>query len=281
MEIYHQMLKSPFSWPYLGKIPTAIIFHDGLSNLVENKELDEWVHVSDHGYPVSSQSIFNPGIDFFENQEKHIDWMRKQHNATLQENHKKLLSVSDEDHLKKLISGGMDFGHDSGSSDITKFLLDSHRNLPYPTSFTRVPRPGATKRFPETVDLSAIDSVLKKTSFDGEFHSFHGIGFDPKQLMGSHDILHLPAYTSGSVNRNIALKYSNFSPVSGTHHVIHMIHPHGSTGTYIGNTHFMDNEVLLPRNITLKLFPDHPREYHVGNKTVKVWAANRQSHMEL
>jgi hypothetical protein len=204
--------------------------------------------------------------------------MQRQHDHHLQLSHSNNLSDDDHQHVNKLIHGGMDYGHDSGSADLTTFLLNSHGKGFPPTEFKRTSADGNRT---DTVDLTKIDSILKKNKFVGQFHSFHGIGFDPAEKLGNDgNLLHLPAYTSGSVNRNIALKYANFSPVGNVRHMLHVIHSPGSHGLYLGNNTFPDNEVLLPRNMTLKMFPNQPSEYHVGDARVKIWTAHRLNSME-
>jgi hypothetical protein len=271
-------------WPNLSNsVPVAAIQHEqtcAKSHLTESDGLDRWVRQSDVDYPIRSRTIFSMGPDYLLSRGVHADWMERQHDHHLQQSHDSNLTDIDKDHIQKLIIGGMEYGHDSGSADLTKFLTDAYKTRSKPSLFVRKHVKDVSVP-PDQIDLTKVDSALGKNTFADGFHSFHGIGFHPGKLVGNSDMLHLPAYTSGSVNRNIALKYAKLSPVDGAHHVIHMVHPKDSTGVYIGNQSFHDNEVLLPRNLTLKIHPHESARYDVNGKPVHVWVAHRIPFTEI
>ena len=271
---YSDMILGRGSWfSFSHDLPTAILFHDSVRRINENVELDNWVYSGEPDYPTKPSYHFMSDIlSRMHSMVLHDTYMATQHNQQLASDHASKLTPLDMDHINKLVVGGMGHGHSSGSHDINDFLWKSHapRKLP-PTSFTRTAVHPVTKP-DEDINLTHIDEALRKTELPGTFHSFHGLGFNPADHLTDQNALHLPAYSSGSVNRSIALKYASFAP-NGEHHVLHMIHPPGSKGVYLGNGHFLDNEVLLPRHITVNIHG--VKSYDVDGKKVNVWVGNR------
>lgn len=280
-DIYREMRSKPLKWNH-ANIYACVSFEHGTTDdhLMENVELDKWVQQTDHGYPIPTSRSFNsisPAADHF----NHDQWINQQHNSTLAQEHLDKLSDDEFNEIRKIHSGGIHFGYDSGSADVTKFLLDQHGKAQYPIEFHRTSHPSKNDQLSEHINLSVIDNGLRKNIFPSEFHSFHGVKFDPKDVIKDRGVLHLPAYTFGSINRNIGLKWSRLnSPDEQEHHVIHMVHPAGSTGLYIGNQRFRDNEVVLPRNLSLHMKMT-PTSYKVGDKNVHIWQGHRQTDMEI
>lgn len=282
-KIYSEMRARERKWPgFSNNIPIASIGHwhtRDMEAVNESVDLDHWIRQTDHDYPLPATKMFSPWTSLTVD-ENHLNWIEKQPDTHLQQEHLRNIPSAERGHIGHLISGGMEYGHDSGSSDVTKFLVDSYRKNRYsPDSFTRVPAYPGMNLSPINIDLKKIDGLLNQNKFSDTFHSFHGIGFDPAKVSEHSSLLHLPSYTSGSVNRVIALKWAKLSPVNGIHHVMHIVNPIGSHGLYIGNNPFKDNEVLLPRNITLKLHHS-PQDFDVNGSKVKVWTGERQHHLE-
>lgn len=271
---YYEMLNAPYSWMgFAHRLSPVVIFHDQKSkeHLTENAEFDSWVHKGDIGYPTSPSSFLSPDFDTKARAMKlHTEYMLHQHNQNLADTHDKNLSPDDLDHVHKLVYGGLDYSSETGSRDINSFLWNAHKaGDPPPTHFTRE---GNEYINTDHVNLTNIDHALKKNQFDEMFHSFHGLGFNPMDHMTNEKSLFLPAYTSGSVNRSVAVKYASFDP-NKEKHILHMIHPPGSKGMYLGNTSFFDNEVLLPRHITVRI--QGGAKYDVHGTPVNVWVGHR------
>ena len=279
-DVYRKLMLKPRSWMGLNRrtVSVAILQHSG-GFITESVEFDNWMRTTDVGYPNSSTDIVRQAYgkinhyDYVNLQSTHNDWMDQHHDIRLQYQHRSKVTPDDHSEFQKLIVGGHEFGYDSGSRDVSDHLVQTYRDgKPMPSEFQRSPK--------HIVDLMKVDAALKKNTFDDIFHSFHGVGFNPSAQVQQDGVLHLPAYSSGSVNRNIALKYAAMSPTDGQHHILHIIHPRASTGIYFGNEFYKDNEVLLPRHMTLQVHTSAPNKYLVDGKHVNVWVANRLSHLE-
>lgn len=282
-QTYNEMKARERKWPgFSNNVPFATIGHWyrlDMEPLTESHELDQWVRKTDVDYQIPTSKMFSPWSSITLDGE-HLAWINRQHDVHLQNEHRKNITPEDRTEIDHLISGGTHYGHDSGSSDVTKFLVHQYQNYrDKPDSFIRRPAHPGINAPSMKIDLHKIDGILGQNKFNGDFHSFHGIGFDPDKVAEHSSLLHLPAYTSGSVNRSIALKWAKMSPINGTHHVMHIISPDNSTGLYIGNDPYKDNEVLLPRNITLKLH-SNPQDFDVNGNHVKIWTGLRQTHLE-
>lgn len=280
-DTYRKMTRR-INWMHLPiDTPIAIIFH-GQKHLTEEQEsVDDWVLKSEPTYPTKPSFFFHDPFHMM-HRTLHDNWIKEQENKELNQHHVNNLTSDDRIHIGHLVVGGMMFGHDSGSKDINDYLFRSHQKMEYPNTFIRTKHPGLSANIPDKhIDLTKIDSAIGKNDFgDSQFHTLHGLNFDPRNSI-KDDVLHLPAYTSGSLNRAIALKYSAMSPVDGTHHILHIVHPSYSKGIYVGNpSNLNDNEVLLPRNMTLKMPHKEPTTYDVSGKRVNVWLAHRMSHLE-
>jgi hypothetical protein len=173
------------------------------------------------------------------------------------------------------ITGGLEDGHDTGSKFVNDHLIKSHKMKKTPNKEFSF---GEDPDFQKVLNIDHLDEALSKNKLDKQLTTYSGIGFHPKELMKDGNLVHLPAYTSSSTNRAVALMYSK-KDKNNDYHVLQIKHPKGSTGLYLGDnedlTPFRQKEHISPRNITLKVNPEP--EIHtdtLGNK-VHIWKATR------
>jgi hypothetical protein len=114
-----------------------------------------------------------------------------------------------------------------------------------------------------------------------ELHVYSGIGFDPsKHISKEKPIMHLPAYTSTTHDKNISHSFAFNSPViehqKNTLHILHIHLKPRNKGIHINHLseHSGEHETILPRNTKLKVNPIpekhyiHGMEHHIWHATV-------------
>lgn len=129
-------------------------------------------------------------------------------------------------------------------------------------------------------DLKKLDEEIAEHKLPHKLHVYSGVGFDPQKLSSAHPEghIHLPAYTSSSINKDIAREFASgaaFGKNEGRH-ILHMELPKGHTGKYLGENseNYHESEFMLPRGMTIKVHPNPKkikrlgREYHVHKATV-------------
>lgn len=137
-------------------------------------------------------------------------------------------------------------------------------------------------------DIQGLDSAIHRNRLKHDLVTYSGIDWNPaEKIQGG--LLHLPAYTSTTLDKHIAYKFAtghvekSKTPTKDMH-IIRMINPVGSTGFYTHNdpviTQFdEEHEYVIPRGITVKINP-FPKIVSVGDKKLHIWDAHRNPHGE-
>ena len=196
-------------------------------------------------------------------------------NLELAKEHKKSRTLEDRNALGNYISKGLNFGHDTGSSELNKHLINQYKeNKPKPTNFTYVPKGHCYMENSETMDLHHLDNAIRKNKLKAPLTTYSGIGFDPAEH-NTDNIMHFPAYTSGSLNRAVSTKYTK----PNNRHILQIDHKIGHTGAYIGNdsdiSPFNDDEFIMPRNIKVKIHHTPEEHEDTDGTKFKIWKATR------
>lgn len=107
--------------------------------------------------------------------------------------------------------------------------------------------------------LSRLDNITNRP-IGHKVTVYSGLGFNPKDHINEDGHLHLPAYTSTSIDDKIARKFTN--PDSESRHMLKLDLSEHDKGAYIGHINSRDQkvggissekELLLPRGMTLKI----------------------------
>lgn len=137
----------------------------------------------------------------------------------------------------------------------------------------------------ENHNIGHLDDVVHERALRHDLHVYSGVGFHPGEEAAKdpEGKLHLPAYTSTSVNKTTALNFATdrFDSKGERHnHILHIHLKPGQKGHYIGERGYHGNEYefLLPRNTTLKVNPK-PQSFPAGSHRlndypVHVWHAH-------
>jgi hypothetical protein len=262
-----------------SKIKSVDVFHHkDLQQLSEETEEDfhEWARKTE---PHSQLDVHAAKlVDHTNMWGKHAQRWHETHAPHEEENtpllvkHKLNLEPKDYDHIHNITQNGLEEG-ETGSRKLNEFLIHSHENgKPKPSTYTR--EDGTH------IDLEAMDHTFKKNKLDKGMTTYSGINFDPNKKRSDSGIVHLPAFTSTSIQRITAARYGMFNTKGKkVSHVLAITHPKGSTGMYIGNdedfTPFRDNEFITPRHTTLNIEKE-PTKYEMKNGTeIHVWKAKR------
>lgn len=149
------------------------------------------------------------------------------------------------------------------SSDVNKSLLSAHqKGREHPNTFTDDLH---------SYHLPTLDKELDEHKLTHPLNVYSGVGFNPQHLAAEHPEghIHLPAYTSTSIDKDIAREFASsaLKPSEGKH-IIHMQLPKGHAGKYIGknseNSH--ESEFVVPRNTTIKVHPNPQEIVRLGQK---------------
>lgn len=251
--------------------PVGMVWHD--KSLLAESAIGDYVWDTEPDYPIDAERHLSGRLSRSD-AIAHSEYMGSQHDRELERAHASNLTHEDHDNINALVYGGLEHGHSSGSFDINHALWNARKAGLEPPE--KIVRPDGD------VHLKSIDDTMTRNRFKHGIVSYHGIGFHPAEEMESKSILHLPAYSNGTLNKAIAIRYANANQsVRGLEHahVLEISHPAGSTGLYVGNNEFEDNELMFPRNITLHLDKE-PHIIESGGKRVHVWKAKRLSGME-
>lgn len=134
------------------------------------------------------------------------------------------------------------------------------------------------------VDHKALDSIVRQTKSPHDLTLYTGIRRHPQKRANGDGLLHLPAYTSTSLNAAPAISFATKSPRHISEdpqdrrnkHVLKISYPKGSHGVYIGKQTDIpgEREFLMPRGVTLRI-SDNPRIIHdpFHDRHVHIWDA--------
>jgi hypothetical protein len=138
-----------------------------------------------------------------------------------------------------------------------------------------------TGRYNMTHDLRGLDAAINRNTFQHDTTLFSGIWWNPKDRADEDGIIHLPAYTSTTVDKKTALSFgiNNAKSRDQERHVLRIINPAGTTGVYTHDdkdiTHYdHENEVILPRGIKIKINTT-PQRIHGMDGVTNIWTAQR------
>ena len=127
-----------------------------------------------------------------------------------------------------------------------------------------------------------LDKQLRNHSLPHDLNTYHGCGFNPDHFAKQNEnrSITLPAFTSTSINKHLATKFSHrisdeYDP-DGQHHIIHFHIPTGHPGKYIGKDSQFDNEkeFLLPKDTKWKISEKPEKYIKDGDIHINVWHAH-------
>jgi hypothetical protein len=133
---------------------------------------------------------------------------------------------------------------------------------------------------------SGLDKALANHKTPKDMHVYTGTAINPERFHekgADHIKLHLPAYTSTSIERPIAESFAKKDDAStgdhefkNHHHMLRIHVPEGSQGVYAGkHSHYPEEkEFTLPRDTKLHVNP-RPTTYHPtsSNRPIAIWHA--------
>lgn len=255
-----------------SKFPSADISHHKTKKHFVFEHVVDWANKTQDPYDElpsfdMHNRITNIGSHVYDTKDPH-DELSQEHAKHLENHH--YYSVD------AYITGGLEEDHETGSSHVNEHLLKAHKAKRQPKKEFKF---GEDEDYQKVLNIDHLDEALSKNKLDKQLTTYSGLGFNPGKLVKEDGMLHLPAYTSSSTNRAVALLYAKPNEEDGIHHVLQIKHPKGSTGLYVGDNEdfspFRHKEHIAPRGITLKVNPDP--EVHMDNmgNTVHVWHATR------
>ena len=257
------------------KLETIYAWHGDDRSLSELNEgyMQDW---SSETEP-SGKHEFDPKYFYKQNGYKQTKkYVSSEINPELVDEHMKNINQQDHNVIGNYISRGKNFGHESGSKELNKNLIELNKQgKRQPSSFTYKPHTDDSyEQDPHIINLDHLDSALDKNKLTKKLTTYTGVGFDPVDLRNEH-MIHLPSYTSGSLNRAVATKYTN----PEDRHILQIEHDVGHTGMYVGNnkkiTPFKDNEFIMPRGINIELHHTPEEHEDTDGTKFKIWKATR------
>ena len=201
---------------------------------------------------------------FFESNESLKSWMRKNPNSHIGENWKIDRTIEKHHPLTKDQHSAV-AAYSGHSKHLNHALLDSHKN-------------GAPLEEYHKSQIKHLDDITHKP-IGKELHVHSGVGFDPREHFkegDDHFHLHLPAYTSATIDKNMAKMFSN-AKNPPEKHILHVHMKSTDKGHYLGSRSMNpeEHEVILPRNTKLKVNKtpeihetDHGK-YHIWHSEIE------------
>lgn len=253
------------------RIPFADISHHHHRKHLNEGKIEDWVnHKQPYGQQVNNFN-FDTSIDSI----RPKTYAAEDTHKDLADDHLSNLDGHHREAVESYIMGGLEDGDETGSFRVNDHLIKSHRAKKEPKKEFHF---GSDEDFQRYLNLDHLDEALEINKLDKPMTTYSGIGFNPKDIMKDGNMLHLPAYTSSSTNRGVAVLYAK-PDKDRVYHVMQIHHPTGSSGLYIGDrddfSPFMQKEHIMPRNTTLKINPKP--EVHTDNLGVQmhIWKATR------
>ena len=138
-----------------------------------------------------------------------------------------------------------------------------------------------SNRYNFTHDLKGLDAAISRNKLKHELVTYSGVGEHVIARKNQEGLLHLPAYTSTTVDKSTAHHFADSNRKNFKNlHILRIVHPEGSAGVYTHNDaditqYATESEYVMPRGTTLHI-KDSPEIYHDdhGNR-VHVWTAHR------
>lgn len=250
-------------------IPIADISHHHEVNLNEEM-IDTWLNKGKkYDEPITKN------VDIENKRDLHFNIGATQDRFTeLANEHVGNLNIDHYHAVRAYVTGSLNGTDTTGSYHVNKHLIESHKNVTQPTTHFKL----GDDDFQQDLHLHHLDDAINQNTHHEKFTTYSGLGFNPSHLMNEKGMIHLPAYTSSSTNKETALVYAKPDD-EYEHHILQITHPKGSKGLYMGDnedvTPFGQKEHLMPRNTTIKVHPT-PEIYHdVNGTSINVWKAIR------
>ena len=187
--------------------------------------------------------------------------LHTQHNALMPEQKR---------HVMEYTSKGVFQGAETGSREINRYLIAQHRagNAP-PSKF--IYHDG------HEVNLDEIDNAIASVKLNQPLVTFSGIKYNPHDLMDGKSHVHLPAYTSSSLDPRYAISYGHNSSAV---HMLAIHHRKHQSALYMaprsGLSAYSEYEILIPRNQLLHITIDESMHGTTSDGTpIKIWKAIR------
>ncbi len=253
------------------RLPFADISHHHHRKHLNEGKIEDWVN---HKQPYDQQ-VNNFNFDTSIDSIRPKTYAAEDTHKDLADDHLSNLDGHHREAVESYIMGGLEDGDETGSFRVNDHLIKSHRAKKEPKKEFHF---GSDEDFQRYLNLDHLDEALEINKLDKPMTTYSGIGFNPKDIMKDGNMLHLPAYTSSSTNRGVAVLYAK-PDKDRVYHVMQIHHPTGSSGLYIGDrddfSPFMQKEHIMPRNTTLKINPKP--EVHTDNLGVQmhIWKATR------
>lgn len=164
-------------------------------------------------------------------------------------------------------------------------LYQSHNLGAKVPSTVKVKDNASDKAVDNVHDVSKLDDAIKAHPVPAKLHVYTGVGFHPGSIAAQHPErhIHLPAYTSSSIDPQIASQFA----IHSQHHVgskhAHMLHielQKGHNATFVGehSTHTAEKEVLLGRHTRVQIHPEPEIHKNAQGNKVHVWKAKIVDH---
>lgn len=176
------------------------------------------------------------------------------------------------------------YRYTAASRPLNKMLYAAHQENKAPD--TRFPVSG---NYNFTHNVPALDAAITRNKLKHELVSYSGVSWNPLNKITdfSNPKIHLPAYTSTTLDKKTALQFAKSNKKGNTQdiHILKIHHPEGSAGTYTHDdpsiTHYeLENEFITPRKTSLKIeTTPHVFKDDDGNN-VHVWTAHRMHEEE-
>ncbi len=253
------------------RLPFADISHHHHRKHLNEGKIEDWVN---HKQPYDQQ-VNNFNFDTSIDSIRPKTYAAEDTHKDLADDHLSNLDGHHREAVESYIMGGLEDGDETGSFRVNDHLIKSHRAKKEPKKEFHF---GSDEDFQRYLNIDHLDEALEINKLEKPLTTYSGIGFNPKDIMKGGNMLHLPAYTSSSTNRGVAVLYAK-PDKDRVYHVMQIHHPTGSSGLYIGDrddfSPFMQKEHLMPRGTTLKINPKP--EVHTDNLGVQmhIWKATR------
>lgn len=254
----------------IHSIPCADISHHHKPEL--NESVNSWVNQDrpvDNRYTTEHISRLRTIVPYWSEKDPY-EPLSRAHDAAL----------TDQSHARAIhayINGSLgDEDFSTGSEMVNRHLLEAHQYKVEPRRLFSFPQSGLH------LNLDHLDAALRTNRLNGPLVTYSGLGFNPGRLLSDSGLLHLPAYTSSSTNKIVALRYT--TPDSQGLHILRIHHTRGSTGFYVGDNQdysdFAQKEHIMPRGVTIKVNPVPDIHQDPTGTKLHVWNARRLLSLE-
>lgn len=246
------------------KVPSVLIKHGkhSITPKLDDKIPSVLIRHGSHGFP--KDKLKEDASDA-----RNLSWFYQHENSHLGPTHMAVGRVMSEKHQfnDEEISHISNYTHSSWQ--LNEHLYNTAKNKKEPGKIF-------IAGFGKNYDIDGLDKATNKHSLEHDLHIYSGLSFNPHKELSKNKtgLVHLPAFTSTSVSKDIAFNYAKHNQTGGIKHILHIHMKPGDRGAYIDqhSVYNGEHEMLLPRNTTLKVHPKPHIEEKDGH-TVHVWRA--------